>query len=134
MDLNALIQVGLEVEKEYEVAEGHSAIHIGSGSQRVLATPWMITYMERTCRDLIAEKLPDGYASVGVHVDVRHLAPTPVGVMVWVRARVNHVEGLQVQLTVEARDKYELIGKGYHTRVVIDEARFMKRVASKARN
>jgi predicted thioesterase len=42
------------------------------------------------------------------------------------------VEGLQVKLSVEARDKYELIGKGYHTRVVIDEARFMKRVASKA--
>jgi len=132
MDLNSLIQVGLEIEKEYQVIEEHSAIHIGSGSQRVLATPWMITYMERTCRDLIAEYLPDGYASVGVHVDVRHLAPTPVGSMVSVRARVSHVEGLQVQLSIEARDKYELIGKGNHTRVVIDEARFMKRVAAKA--
>ena len=132
MELNELIRVGLEIEKEYEVIEHHSAVHIGSGSQRVLATPWMITYMERTCRDLIAEYLPDGYASVGVHVDVRHLAPTPVGGMVWVLARVSHVEGLQVGLNVEARDKFEQIGKGNHTRVVIDEARFMKRVAAKA--
>ena len=132
MDLSALIQIGLEIETEYEVSEGHSAVHIGSGSQQVLATPWMITYMERTCRDLIAEKLPDGYASVGVHVDVHHLAPTPVGGMVWVLARVSRVEGLQVQLSVEARDKFEPIGIGNHTRVVIDEARFMKRVASKA--
>jgi len=132
MNLNELIRIGLEIEKEYEVIGHHSAVHIGSGSQRVLATPWMITYMERTCRDLIAEKLPDGYASVGVHVDVHHLAPTPVGGMVWVLARVSRVEGLQVQLSVKARDKFEQIGKGNHTRVVIDEARFMNRVAAKA--
>jgi fluoroacetyl-CoA thioesterase len=132
MDLYGLIQAGMELEREYQVTAAHSAVHIGSGSQQVLATPWMITYMERTCRDLLAEKLPGGYASVGVHVDIHHLAPTPVGSLVWVQARVTRVEGLQVHFNLEARDKLEPIGKGNHTRVVIDEARFMKRVASKA--
>jgi predicted thioesterase len=55
-----------------------------------------------------------------------------VGCLLWVQARVTRVEGLQVHFNLEARDKLEPIGKGNHTRVVIDEARFMKRVASKA--
>jgi predicted thioesterase len=132
MQTSDYIQAGLSKEASYTVREEHSAIHIGSGSLRVLATPWMIAFMERTARDLLGERLPQGYSSVGVRVEVSHLAPSPVGSVVTVRAVVQSVEGSKVNLHIEARDPYELIGEGEHQRVVIDEERFLRRVQAKA--
>ena len=61
MDLSQIVQVGKVSEKTFVVGDEHTAKHIGSGSQRVLATPWMITFMERTARDFLVECLPGGY-------------------------------------------------------------------------
>jgi len=113
------------------VEEAHSAIHIGSGSHRVLASPWMITFMERAARLLLADLLPSGYSSVGVHVDIRHLAPTPVGGMLRVRAEVLAVENAKVKFSVQAADQVEPVGAGFHERVIIEEERFLRRVARK---
>jgi len=132
MDVNEFIKPGMARQEISRVEEEHSASHVGSGSLRVLATPWMIAYMESVSRALLAEHLPAGYTSVGVHVDVRHLAPTPVGAAVRTRAEVISVDGLKVSLAVEAWDEQEQVGAGQHLRVVIDEARFLKRVAAKA--
>lgn len=126
-----LFPPGMRREKTLTVSEEHSAAHVGSGSLRVLATPWMIAYMEQVSRDLLAEALPAGFSSVGVHVDVCHLAPTPVGSPVTVRAEVLAVDGRQVSLRVWAEDAVEPVGEGRHVRAVIDEARFLKRVAAK---
>lgn len=132
MEVQAHIVPGLTREDTYLVVEEHTAVHVGSGSLRVLATPWMIAYMERTARSLLGEYLPEGYSSVGVRVDVRHLAPTPVGSQVTARAEVLSVDGSRVYLRLEARDQVETIGEGEHQRVVIDEARFLRRVEAKA--
>jgi predicted thioesterase len=99
---------------------------------RVLATPWMIAYMEHTARKFMGEHLPEGYSSVGVRVDVRHLAPTPVGNTVKVRVEILSVDGSRIDFRVEAWEGEEKIGDGQHQRVVIDEARFLRRVAAKA--
>ena len=79
MEFVEILHVGMAREETFVVASEHLAAHVGSGSARVLATPWMIAFMERTARDLLAEALPEGYSSVGVHVNVRHLAPSPAG-------------------------------------------------------
>ena len=63
MDLSELIQPGLVREDTYIVEEHQSAIHVGSGSLRVLATPWMIAFMEKTARLLLGERLPAGYSA-----------------------------------------------------------------------
>jgi predicted thioesterase len=131
MDLSDIVQVGMAREGTFTVGDEHTAMHIGSGSQRVLATPWMITFMERTARDFLAERLPGGITNVGVHVNVRHLAPSPVGSQVRVRVEVLEVDGVKVQFAVQAWDQQEEIGAGRHLRVVIDEARFLKRVDAK---
>jgi fluoroacetyl-CoA thioesterase len=131
MDLTQFFQPGARREELFSVEEEHSAIHVGSGSLRVLATPWMIAFMERTARMLLAERLPPGYSSVGVHVDVRHLAPTPVGAEVRARAEIHSIDGSRVNFTVQAWDGQEKIGEGAHQRVVIDEERFLRRVAAK---
>jgi len=131
MEITQLFHPGLAREDAFRVEEEHSAIHVGSGSLRVLATPWMITFMERTARLLLAEQLPPGYSSVGVHVYVRHLAPTPVGSSVRARAEIQSMDGLKVHFAVQAWDGEEKIGEGTHQRVVIDEGRFLRRVAAK---
>jgi len=130
-DWNELVKVGSVREENFSVEDIHTAIHIGSGSHRVLASPWMITFMERTARLMLAEVLPAGYSSVGVLVNVRHLAPTPVGHKIRARAEVVSVDGSKVVFAVQARDGVELVGDGAHERVIIDEARFLKRVTAK---
>jgi len=88
--------------------------------------------MERVARLLLDQQLPEGFTSVGVHVDVHHLAPSPTGSVVNVRCEVLKVEGWQVELSVEANDELEKIGQGKHRRVVIDKSRFFKRVKAKS--
>jgi predicted thioesterase len=114
------------------VEEAVTAFHIGSGSLRVLATPAMIGFMERVSHKLIARYLPEGYSSVGVVVDVRHLAATPMGASVRIISQVLEVDGRRVTLSVEAWDNYEKVGEGRHQRVIIDLERFLQRVDEKA--
>jgi len=88
MQLDTLLPPGLTREETFIVEEQHTAYHIGSGDERVLGTPWMISFMERVSNRLVAEHLPDGLMSVGIQVDVKHLAATPVNAQVRVRAEV----------------------------------------------
>src|SRR5512134_2044644 len=125
MDYAELFPPGLAREDNFQVEEDQTAIHIGSGSLRVLASPWLIAFMERVARQLLAERLPAGSSSVGVRVDVRHLAPTPVGGTIRARAEVISVEGRMVFFSVKAWDNQELVGEGQHQRAVIDEERFL---------
>lgn len=129
MDFSDLIQPGLTRVDNYIVEEDHTAKHVGSGSSRVLATPWMILFMERTCHRCLAERLPPGYSSVGIAVDIRHLAPARVGSTVEVRGEVLNMEGLKVLFTVEVRQGDKVIGSGKHERFIIDEERFLKKIA-----
>jgi len=132
MDLSEFIKPGMSLETTFQVEAQHSAAHIGSGSLRVLATPVMIAFMESTSHRLLAQRLPAGYSSVGMLVNVRHLAPTPLGSSVRVLSEVLEVDGLRVTFSVQAWDQSEQIGDGQHQRMVIDEARFLRRVEAKS--
>lgn len=132
MNVSDHINTGLFLEQTFSVEEEHLAKHIGSGSLRVLATPWMIAFMERVSHQLLANHLPQGYSSVGFVVEVKHIAPSPLNSTVKVRAEVMEVSGIQVGFEVMAWDEHEQIGKGRHLRVVIQPERFLKRVASKS--
>ena len=89
-------------------------------------------FMERTSHRLLKECLPEGYSSVGTEVNIHHLAPTPLGSQVRVVSEVTAIAGSQITLKVQAWDDVELCGEGEHTRFIIDEDRFLKRVQSKA--
>ena len=131
MDLEKVIKKGLVHEDSFQVAEEHSAIQVGSGGSQVLATPWLIAFMERVAYRMLEDVLPEGRSSVGVLVDVRHMAPTPIGSTVRVRAEIEDLQGSSVVFGVQAWDQVEKIGQGSHQRVVIDEARFLKRLEGK---
>lgn len=125
------IQLGRVGEKTTTVSEALLATHLGSGSVEVYATPGMIALMEAAAVAAIDPLLPEGQSSVGVAMDVKHLAATPPGEEVRARAEVIGVDGHKVTLRVQAWDEHELIGEGTHVRYVIDVARFVERVQSK---
>lgn len=112
---------------EFVVEEEHSAAHLGSGSMRVLSTPSMILFMERTARIMMDEYLPDTHTSVGVQVNVRHLAPSPVGNRVRAEAEITSVDGNKITLDVAVWDGEVKVGGGQHERFVIDKERFLRR-------
>ena len=132
MQVSDLIAPGMSREETFRVEEQHTAYHIGSGDEKVLGTPWMISFMERVSNRLVAENLPKGQMSVGVHVDVRHLAATPMKVEIRVRAEVLEVVKNRVKLSIEAWDNQDKIGEGTHLRTVVEKARFMARVLAKS--
>ena len=99
MDLSEFFHPGMTREDNFEITLENSAIHLGSGSSRVLATPWMIAFMERVSHRLLTCCLPDGFSSVGTHLDVRHLAPTPVGATIRVRAEVLSLDENRISIS-----------------------------------
>ncbi len=98
---------------------------------RVYATPEMINDMEYACRDLLLEFLDAGEDSVGAHVDVAHLAATPLGMTVSVTATIAAIEGRRVRFDVVARDTLEECGHGTHVRFVVDIEKTKRRIAEK---
>ena len=131
MNITEFFKPGMTSEATFEVKEEHSALQLGSGSMRVLATPMMIRFMELISHRLLAQHLPEGYSSVGVHVDVRHLAPTPINKTVRVRCEILEVKERGIKFSVTAWDEIEKIGAGHHKRVIIEVDRFFSRVEAK---
>ncbi len=129
--LSEQLKPGLTRTETFVVEERHTAYHIGSGDERVLGTPWMISFMERVSNRLIGEYLPESSLSVGSHVDVYHLAPSPIHSIVRVDAEVLEVSKNRVKLAVAAWDQEEPIGSGKHTRAVVDKVRFVQRANEK---
>ena len=97
----------------------------------VLATPVMIMVMENAALNAIKAYLEPGVSAVGTRVDIRHLAPSPLGATVTGEAEVTRVDGRHVSFTVRATDDAEEIGVGTHERVVVDLARLQKRLDAK---
>ena len=127
------LEVGLSSEGAQEVTPEVSATHIGSGDLLVYATPAMAALIENTCASMAAKHLPEGQSTVGVEIHVHHLAPTPVGGVVRVRAEIVQIEGNVITFKVEIHDEVELVGEATHRRVIIDKERFLRRVRSKAK-
>ena len=99
---------------------------------KIFATGFMIVLMEWTCTELLAPHLDPGEGSVGVHVDVSHLAATPPGMTVTVDAEVIQIVGNRIAFSVKAHDGMDPIGEGRHERYVVTWDKFNARVAAKA--
>ncbi len=115
-------------ELTFTVEEQHTAAHMGSGTVKVLSTPSMILFMERTAQQLLAQSLPEGETSVGTLVNVRHLAAAPLGAQIRVRAEIEEQDGRRVLFSVEAWYGEKQIGVGQHERFIVNEARFLARL------
>ena len=100
---------------------------------QVFATPMMVTAMENAALNAVRDYLDPGESAVGTMVNIRHLAPTPVGHRITAQAEVTKVDGRRIEFTVSARDDIEEIGAGTHERMVVDMARLDRRLAAKRR-
>jgi len=125
------ITPGLTGTVEITVGEQHTAPSIGSGKVRVLATPVMINLIEAAALKAIEHLLDPGYQSLGTHLDVHHVAATPVGMKARATAVVTNVDGRTVHFKVEAKDEKDVIGYGTHERVIVNVAKFDARVQKK---
>ncbi len=115
------------------VSAEHTAPKVGSGMIAVLATPVMINLIEAATLNAVEAHLPAGHQSLGIHLDVRHTAATPVGMRVTATSELLAIDGRTLTFKVEARDEREVIGGGTHQRVVVNVARFDERVQKKLR-
>lgn len=125
------VSAGMTGKKIVTVTHDMTVAHFLSTMPAVYATPIMILHMELAATDILAKHLPDGYVSVGMGVNVRHLGATPVGNEVRVDARVVEVDPKSVLFEVEAWDGDRKIGDGTHRRGVVNVAAFEKRLAGR---
>jgi len=126
----ANIAIGARSERRVTVTPEIAISFLGDEA-RVLSTPQMIGFMERTCRDMALPMLPTGFDTVGTHVDVFHMAAASVGDSVLFTAEVTGSGKGRVQFRVEAWRGEDKIGEGAHERAIIDKARFAARQAAK---
>jgi|SRR5690348_8258373 len=125
------IPIGTKGESRILVTSENAITFLGADGPRVLSTPHMIGYMERTCRDTVLPLLDSGHDTVGTQVNIRHLAASPIGIPVRFTAEVIGVDGRRVNFRVEAWDEKEKIGEGTHERAIINVAKFATRMAEK---
>jgi fluoroacetyl-CoA thioesterase len=124
-DMDFTVKIGTSKERTITVSANQTTSFLWEG-ENVLSTPSMIAEMEETCRLLLKEQVisdPE-WDSVGTVVNIEHLAATPVGTEVFLKAEVASVNGRRVTFKVEARDKLEKIGQGMHERFIINVPRF----------
>ena len=127
----AEIPIGTKLEHKLLVDNEIAIDFMGQEGARVLATPWMIGWMERTCRNAVLPLLDPGHDTVGTHVDVYHLAATPMGMTVTFTVEVIGVEDRRITFKVEAWDEKEKAGEGTHERAIVNVQRFAAKMQSK---
>lgn len=119
------MQLNQTFEKQYTVKESETAQALGSGGLTVLSTPAMISYMENTSFLMLEEELDSEHTTVGIEVNVKHLAPTAVNKQVNVKATLVEVTSKVYVFHVEATVDGKLIGEGTHKRGVINPEQFL---------
>ncbi|HKA45419.1 MAG TPA: thioesterase family protein [Burkholderiales bacterium] len=131
MDLTQDLRPGLSATAEIVVGTRDTAPHVGSGKIGVLATPVMVNLMEAAALQAAERYMPPGFQTVGIHLDVRHFAATPVGMRVRAHAELVKVEGRTLTFRLRADDEREPVGEGLHERLIINVERFDQRMQNK---
>jgi fluoroacetyl-CoA thioesterase len=125
------LQPGITGEATTQVTAEMTANRIASGVVEVYATPMMIALMEKAAAEAVQPHLAAGQSTVGTLVNITHIAATPVGQTVKAKAELLEVDGRRLIFAVTAYDEMERIGEGRHERFIIDDDRFLNRVARK---
>ena len=123
---------GLTAEFEQLVTSELTADALGNKGVQVFATPFVINLMELTCNAVMKPELPEGFASVGTVVEMKHLAATPVGMKVRAKATLLETDGKRCLFEVTVWDETEKIAEGRHERFVVPNLeKFLSRAMSK---
>ena len=118
----------LKFSTELTVGSSDTAISYSSGNLDVYATPAMIALMENASMNCVKQGLPDGFTTVGIEINVKHIRATPVGVKVRAEALLEKSEGKKLIFRVEAYDDMGKIGEGIHIRYIVNSEDFIKKI------
>lgn len=125
------ITVGMTGAASTSVEREDTALEVGSGSLLVYATPCMVALMEGAACEAIAEAVSEDKTTVGIELNISHLAATPVGMDVRAEAEVTAVEGNIITFSVTAYDEAGKIGEGSHKRAIVTSQRFLDKTYAK---
>lgn len=125
------IEVGTSYEKHFKVTEEDTALAMGSGGEKVLATPRLVAWMENTAFEGLEKVMNQGKTTVGTEIRIKHSAASPIGMKVTIRGTVVSQEMRGVTIKLEAWDNVEKIGEAIHERFIVDKSRFMEKTLLK---
>jgi predicted thioesterase len=123
---------GLEKMFEHVVNERDTAISVRSGDIEVLSTPVVVAFCENAAVRAVKNELPENETTVGIRIDIQHLAPSIVGARIMFHARLESVEGRKLTFRVWARDTNGDVAHGTHVRMRVDRHKFLKNASERA--
>jgi fluoroacetyl-CoA thioesterase len=124
-----MVEPGNTASITFRTDEAATAAVLGSGDLPVLGTPKVVALVEQAAVAAVAGHLGTGSTSVGTHVSLDHLAPTPIGGTVVATATVVALEGPKITFEVAVTDDEKVVARGTHTRFIVDRHRFMEKVS-----
>ena len=116
-----MIVIGTKCRLEQTVTRELTAEAIGSGALPVFGTPFMAAMMENAAQTCLQTFLEEGQGSVGTHLDIRHDAPTPVGMKVTATATLREIERRKMWFDIEVHDEKGKCGEGSHLRIMVPQ-------------
>lgn len=126
-----MLETGIKGTKTVTVNESNTAKTMGSGTLDVFATPALVALMEETCWRSVADRLDEDCGTVGTLLEIKHTAPTPVGMEVCCESVLTEVDGRRLVFEVTARDAQGVVGEGRHERFVIQNGKFQAKADAK---
>lgn len=126
-----MIETGIKGKQTVTADASNSAKTMGSGSLDVFATPAMVALMEKTAVKSLGAVLEEGQTTVGIALDIKHSAATPLGMTVTCESELVAVEGRKLTFAVTASDERGVIGSGMHERFIVDAERFQEKTNNK---
>lgn len=129
-----MLEIGIKGRQNLLVTEENTAKAVGSGELAVFATPAMIALMEKTACASVAPYLNDGEGTVGISVDIKHLAATPVGMTVSCESELVEIDRKRLVFSLTVSDGVDVVGQGMHERFIVNNEKFMSKTESKKAN
>ncbi len=126
-----MLEIGIKGQNEVLVTEQNTAKSVGSGMLPVFATPAMAALMEKTASESVQAHLGDGEGTVGISLNIRHLAATPVGLTVKCESELIEIDRKRLVFSLKVSDGVDIIGDGTHERFIINNEKFMQKAESK---
>lgn len=127
-----MLTVGLSAEYSVKVDDSNVAATVGSGSLQVFATPALAALAEKTACIVLDGHLDEGCTTVGSTINIKHLAPTPVGMTAICKCVLEEIDGRRLVFSATVSDGAGLVGEVYHERFIIRSQSFMAKAESRA--
>lgn len=126
-----MLSVGLKRTESVEVTQENTAAAVGSGFLPVFATPAMAALMEKTAALAVQQYLGEGEGTVGISLDIKHLAATPIGMRCVCEAELTEIDRKRLVFSLKVTDGVDVIGEGIHQRFIISNEKFLAKANAK---